>query len=194
MAEPLREFPEVGAQIPRFEVRAMERRIPDPTLMARLQLSVKGVDWASGLVRPWQHRTPADGGWTPHQHVAHLLAAEENVFHVRIPRMLAEERPVFEPWDEANHIREQYRPEGDIEELAEAFMRAREKTVGFFKDLTAEQWARTAVWPGGAEVDVAWVAERALAHALEHFVALLNLHQEFDRLHARTWLQGVGGA
>jgi len=33
------------------------------------------------------------------------------------------------------------------------------------------------------------VAERALAHALEHFVALLNLHQEFDRLQARRWLQ-----
>jgi len=34
------------------------------------------------------------------------------------------------------------------------------------------------------------VAERALAHALEHFVALLDLHQKFDRRHARTWLSG----
>lgn len=29
-----------------------EKRIPDPTLMARLQLSVKGVDWAASLVVP----------------------------------------------------------------------------------------------------------------------------------------------
>lgn len=172
----------------------MKRRIPDPTLMARLQLSVKGVDWASGLVRPWQHRRPGDGGWTPHQHVGHLLAVEENVFHVRIPRMLVEDRPVFEAWDEGKHLSGEYRAEGDIEELAEAFMRAREKTVGFFKDLSPEQWTRVAVWPNGSEVDVAWVAERALAHALEHFVALLNLHQEFDKRHARTWLEGPTGA
>ncbi|GIW13794.1 MAG: hypothetical protein KatS3mg062_1233 [Tepidiforma sp.] len=166
----------------------MERRIPDPTLMARLQLSVKGVDWAAGLVRRWQHDRPNDGSWTPHQHVAHLLAAERNVFHVRVPRILAEERPVFESWDEAAHIEREYRPEGDIEELAEAFMKAREQTVGYFKDLAPEQWTRTAVWPGVGEVDLAWVAERALAHALEHFVALLNLHQQLDRHHARTWL------
>lgn len=170
----------------------MERRIPDPTLMARLQLSVKGVDWAAGLVRRWQRETPPGGGWTPHQHVAHLLAAEQHVFHVRIPRILAEERPVFDNWDEEAHMARDYRPEGDIEELAEAFMKAREQTVGYFKELTPEQWTRTAVWPGAGEVDLAWVAERALAHALEHFVALLNLHQQFDRHHARAWL-GDGG-
>lgn len=27
-----------------------DSRIPDPTLMSRLQLSVKGVDWAASLV------------------------------------------------------------------------------------------------------------------------------------------------
>ncbi len=32
------------------------------------------------------------------------------------------------------------------------------------------------------------MAERALAHALEHFVALLNLHGELDALHAPGWL------
>ncbi len=165
----------------------MERRIPDPTLMARLQLSVKGVDWAAGLVRQWQFEPPPGGGWTPHQHVAHLLAAERAVFHVRIPRMLTEECPAFENWDEAAHMAQEYRPEGDIEALAEEFMKAREVTVGYFKDLSPEQWRRVARWPGVGEVDVAWVAERALAHALEHFVALLNLHQAYDRHHARTW-------
>lgn len=170
----------------------MERRIPDPTLMARLQLSVKGVDWAAGLVREWQFQVPPSGGWTPHQHVAHLLATEVNVFHARVPRMLEEELPRFESWDQEGYMARDYRPEGDIEALAEAFMKAREQTVEFFKPLTPDQWARTAIWPNGAEVDVAWVAERALAHALEHFVALLNLHQEFDRRHALAWMGQPG--
>lgn len=171
----------------------MERRIPDPTLMARLQLSVKGVDWAAGLVARWQHERPPDGGWTAHQHVAHLLASERRVFHVRVPLILAEERPAFESWDEAAFMSREYRPDGDIEELAGEFLRAREQTVGYFKELEPSQWARVAVWPGDAgEVDLAWVAERALAHALEHFVALLNLHQQFDRHHARAWLGEAG--
>ena len=163
-----------------------ERRIPDPTLMARLQLSVKGVDWAASLVAPWQH-DQRHGQWSAHQHLFHLLAVETEVFQPRLQRMLAEQRPVFADWNENDHMRESYLPSDDLQTLAERVMAEREKTVEILKVLTPEQWSRTGRWPLG-EVDVAWVAEHALAHGLEHFVALLNLHQEFDHLQARRWL------
>ena len=70
--------------------------------------------------------------------------------------------------------------------LAFAIME-REKLVEIFKSLTPEQWSRTGTWPDG-QVDVAWAAERALAHGLEHFTGLLFLHQELEHLHARQWL------
>ena len=162
-----------------------EKRIPDPTLMARLQLSVKGVDWAASLVAHRQHEQ-VDGEWSAHQHVAHLLAAELNVFQARVRRMIAEDLPVFEEWDEAGYMETMYRRDGEIGDLADEFMRQREATAELFKALAPEQWKRTGVWPAG-EVDLAWAAERAVAHALEHFVALLNIHQATEKLQARRW-------
>lgn len=163
-----------------------DRRIPDPTLMARLQLSVKGIDWAAGLVGPWEHVQPL-GQWSAHQHLFHLVAVETEIFQHRIRGMLQEDRPSFPDWNENDHIREEYDPSKDLQGLAQRVMAEREKTVELLKPLTAEQWLRTGHWPSG-EVDVAWAAERALAHALEHFVALLNLHQEFDHFQAKRWM------
>lgn len=161
-----------------------ESRIPDPTLMARLQLSVKGVDWAASLIRAHQHEVPEGEEWSPHQHLVHLLAVEVGNYHVRLERVLTEERPVLAAWSAAVD------PELealDLDALAERFISARAKTYELFKGLTQEQWSRTAIWPDGREVDVAWMAEKALWHALDHFATLLDMHQTFDVLHAKAW-------
>jgi hypothetical protein len=163
-----------------------EKRIPDPTLMARLQLSAKGVDWAASLVAHKQHEQP-DGEWSAHQHLVHLLAVETEVYKPRVMAMLEQDRPVFQPWGAETFMADRYtKNEGDVIELAERFMREREKLVEVFKSLTPDEWARTGTWPDG-EVDVAWAAERALAHGLEHFTGLLFVHQELEHFHARQW-------
>ena len=160
-----------------------ERRIPDPTLMARLQLSVKGVDWASSLVAPWQHES-VDGEWTAHQHVFHLLAVETLNFQPRLERILAEERPLLVRFDSQEFMATQYNTNDDIADLAERFMAARAETYERFKGLSADQWKRTGTWPDGNEVDLAWLAEKSLWHALDHFATLLDLHGEFQKLQA----------
>ena len=156
------------------------RRIPDPTLMARLQLSVKGVDWAASLVAPWQHER-LDGEWSAHEHVFHLLA-NERVFQQRIRQALGEERPAFARWDSEGHMREHYAREPGIEALAEQFMAARTETYELFKGLDERQWARRGTWPDGREIDLAWLAEKVLWHALDHFAFLLDLHGELAPL------------
>lgn len=148
--------------------------------MARLQLSVKGVDWASGLVAPWQHRR-VDGGWSAHMHVFHLLA-NERLFQERIRLALAEEAPAFERWDSEGFMREAYTPDRDIAELADEFVAARGQTYETFKGLAPEQWSRTFTWPDGRVCDLAWLAEKVLWHALDHFATLLDYHGEFAPL------------
>lgn len=160
-----------------------ERRIPDPTLMARLQLSVKGVDWASSLVAPWQHE-PFEGEWTAHQHVFHLLAMETLVYHPRIERILTEDAPTLEYFDSHGHMATQYSAQEDIAVLAERFMAARAETYERFKALSPAQWKRTGIWPDGNQIDLAWLAEKVLWHALDHFATLLDIHGEFQRLQA----------
>ncbi|MCK9518113.1 MAG: DinB family protein [Dehalococcoidia bacterium] len=164
-----------------------DSRIPDPTLMARLQLSVKGVDWAASLVQPWQHRQ-VEGAWSPHQHLFHLLAVEREVYQPRIQRMLTENAPVFQSWNENQVMAERHTPDRDIMDLAQEFMDERAKTVELLKDLTPGHWQRTATWPDGREVDLAWTAEKVLWHALDHFAALLNLHGQFDAQQSKRWL------
>jgi DinB superfamily len=157
-----------------------ERRIPDPTLMARLQLSVKGVDWAASLVQPWQH-VQVEGEWSAHQHVFHLLG-NERVFQERIRLALAAERPAFARWDSHGYMEGEYSPAEDIDVLAERFMAARTETYELFKALEPAQWARQATWPDGRVIDLAWLAEKVLWHALDHFAFLLDLHGEFAPL------------
>ncbi|MBI2766356.1 MAG: DinB family protein [Chloroflexi bacterium] len=156
-----------------------DSRIPDPTLMARLQLSVKGVDWAAARVRTFQHRQ-LPGEWSAHQHVFHLLATERQNYQPRIRDVIAEERPVLMRWDGQGYMDEHYTPDADITVLAEEFVAERATTYELFKALTPEQWRRTGTWPDGREVDLAWIAEKALWHALDHFAFLLALHGEFE--------------
>lgn len=166
----------------------MAGRIPDPTLMARLQLSVKGVDWAASLVKPWQHQ-PADGLWSAHHQLAHLIAVETENFQPRIRRILAEDTPTFDVWDsEAFDAR--YTNERDVDDLAQQFMRERAATVELFSGLPEDGWSRTGIWPDGQLIDLAWLAEKALWHSLDHFAALLDLHGEFERRQAPRWLAG----
>ncbi|MGB4862474.1 MAG: DinB family protein [Tepidiformaceae bacterium] len=167
-----------------------DARIPDPTLMARLQLSVKGIDWAAGLVKPWQHDAIEDT-WSPHHQLAHLIAVETENFQPRILRILNEDSPVLDPWD-TDAFNARYAKSGDIEELAATFMAERAKTVEYFKALAPGQWLRTGMWPDGYEVDMAWLAEKVLWHALDHFAVLLDLHGEFERKQAPRW--GAGQA
>jgi len=157
--------------------------------MARLQLSVKGVDWAASLVQHRQH-DKVDGEWSAHEHVFHLLG-NEKVFQERIRRCLSEDAPAFERWDSQAHMRA-HTSEPDIGVLAERFMAERAATVELLKALTEDQWFRTATWPDGRKVDLAWIAEKVLWHALDHFAFLLDLHGDLEPLQAPGWRAAPG--
>ncbi len=162
-----------------------EKRIPDPTLMARLQLSVKGIDWASSLVEHRQHEQP-NGQWSAHQHLFHLLQVETQVYQPRIKRMLSDEHVTFASWDEAEHMTAEYHTDDDLAGMADRVIAEREKSVEMLKNIAPERWRTRATWPSG-EVDLAWVAERMVAHSLEHFAMLLNLHQELEHFQSDAW-------
>lgn len=166
-----------------------DRRIPDPTLMARIEMSAQGVDWAVSLSRHRQHERPGGewGEWSPHQVVYHMLATERAVFLGRMKRIIDEDRPSFLDWDGDADMRDHYTTDKDVSQLAAEFMAERERTLAFLRSLTPEQWARRAFRPDGREVDVAWFAERSVAHAILHFSDLLYLHTEFEPFIAAQW-------
>lgn len=119
------------------------------------------------------------------------MLGNEKVFQERIRRLLTEDSPVFEGWDSQAHMA-RHTPQPGVERLAEQFMAERAATVELLKPLSEEQWFRTATWPDGRRIDLAWLAERVLWHALDHFAALLDLHGEFEPLQAPAWRRAEG--
>jgi len=157
-----------------------EAHVLDEGLLARLRTSGEDITWAARLLAPWPH-TSADDIWSAHHQLAHLIAVETENYHVRIRCILAEDVPVLVSWD-TEHFNAGYTAEGDIDSLVSAFSAARTTTVALFEGLSSEQWARRAVWPDGTTIDLAWLAEKALWHTLDHTQQMVDLHQEFAPL------------
>jgi hypothetical protein len=160
----------------------MSDRLPDPSLLTRLASSGDGVAWAASRVEPWQHEE-IEGEWSPNAQLWHLLAVERENFQPRIRAILDEDRPALQRWDSEGRLADQ-RPAVDIADHAAQFVTERARTAALLTHLTPDQWRRTGTWPDGNEIDLAWLAEKALWHALDHTALLLDLHQEFSHLHA----------
>jgi hypothetical protein len=157
--------------------------------MARLQLVANGIEWAAGLLIPHEHEPPLgelEGEWTPHQHLTHLCDTERNVHGARIEATLRDERPVFSDWDQEAAMRD-YRPDGTLVDAIVEFVGLRKHTVELLKGAGQTDWARTAVWPDGREVDLAWLAYRTMAHSLEHFHWLMYAATTYETHYSRRW-------
>ena len=157
-----------------------ESPVPDKGLLKRLRTSAEDIAWAARLLAPWPHAT-ADDIWSAHHQLAHLVAVETENYHVRIRRILNEDVPVLQSWD-TEQFTAGYSAEGDLAPLVSAFSAARTTTVALFEGLSRAQWARRAVWPDGTTIDLAWLAEKALWHTLDHTQQTVDLHQEFAPL------------
>ena len=166
-----------------------ERRVPDPVLMSQLQNSERPVEWAAGLVKRWQHER-IEGEWSAHQHVFHLLATERQVYHSRLKHLLGEDQARFLYFDSPRFMETQYSKSPDIEDLAAQFVDARAETVEMLKAAGQDAWQRTATWPDGTEIDLAWFAEKILWHGLDHLASLLDIHGELEPRQAPRWFAG----
>ena len=166
-----------------------ERHIPDPVLIAQLQNSERPIEWAAALVKRRQHER-IDGEWSAHQHVFHLLATERQVYQPRLEQLLNEDSPNFLFFDSPGFMDTQYSKSPDMEGLAAQFVDARAKTVEILKTAGRDDWKRTAKWPDGTEVDLAWFAEKILWHGLDHLASILDIHGELEPKQAPAWFDG----
>ena len=112
-------------------------------------------------------RRPAPDSWAVGEVLHHLADAELHET-VRLRRMLVEDRPVWEEWDEeayAASLGYDTRPAADALTL---ILSLRHVNARLLASLSPEQWARTAMHPAEGEVDVAGWVEVAAAHLKGH--------------------------
>jgi len=143
-------------------------QIERDTLMDRYRAGVAAVDEAlAGITDAELDRQPAeDGGWTPRQ-VVHHLADSEAMAYTRLRRVVADEEPAIQGYDEPVWARRLHydRP---IEPSLAVMRAVRASSLQLLESLTADEWSRTGTHSeSGAYSVEEWVRIYA-SHPYDH--------------------------
>jgi len=111
------------------------------------------------------HR-PADDGWSPRQ-VVHHLADSEATAYVRLRRLIAEDDPQIQGYDEPEYARRLHydRP---IESSLAVLRAVRAASLELLESLTEEEWARTGTHSESGPYSVDRWLEIYAAHSRDH--------------------------
>jgi hypothetical protein len=113
---------------------------------------------------------PPDGEWSAREIVCHLVAVEEDVWHVRLDSLRdSPDEPQWawtepDPWDGPGSA--------TLETALLTFGTRRAATIDRLTRLDDAGWRRTGVHPTFGTQDVAAVLETALNHDREHIAGL----------------------
>jgi hypothetical protein len=113
---------------------------------------------------------PADG-WTPRE-VAHHLADSETMSYIRLRRLLAEDHPVIQGYDEPEYARRLHydRP---IASSLEVFRAVRVASAELLDSLHEEEWAREGTHSESGRYTMDDWLEIYAAHAHDHAAQIL---------------------
>jgi DinB superfamily len=110
---------------------------------------------------------PSPDGWSARM-VAHHLADSEMTSAIRLRRLIAEDNPVIQGYDEELYARMLYYDRRPIEASLAALKAARESTITILEYLTDEQWARPGTHSESGPYGVETWLEIYAAHAHDH--------------------------
>ena len=114
---------------------------------------------------------PVDG-WTPRE-IAHHLADSETMSYVRLRRLLAEDHPIIQGYDEPEYARRlQYdRP---IASSLEVFRAVRVASAELLESLNEDEWAREGTHSESGRYTMGDWLEIYAAHAHDHAAQMLK--------------------
>lgn len=113
-------------------------------------------------------QVPAPNEWTLHQVAAHVRDVEQQVFLYRLKRMLREDNPAVENFDQEVWTRGHYAASEPIKKIVAEIRAARKKQAALLRRAKDKDWARTAQHPTWKTLSVEWLMTHAINHALEH--------------------------
>jgi uncharacterized damage-inducible protein DinB len=138
-----------------------------------------------GLVRevPSQHlkRRPSPDKWSAHEHACHISTAD-TAYLSRLELMLSDPSPyirsmVPSPEEEAGSLLKI-----DLDEALDQYVRERERLVKCLKELTVEEWQRTAEHEEYSHYSVLIMFRQLLMHEMLHGYRIeeLMLKKDWD--------------
>ncbi len=112
---------------------------------------------------------PGPGEWTPAQIVRHLIAVEEEVWHVRLRQLETEDHPHW-VWVEPDQWLGA--PGADLDAVLATYVAVRASTLAMLDALGPEGWRRTGTHDTFGVLDVAGLMTKAADHDDEHVASL----------------------
>jgi hypothetical protein len=119
---------------------------------------------------------PLPGKWSARE-IVHHLADSESTSAIRLRRLLAEERPVIQGYDQDQFATRLKYNERDIEPSLEAFRSARATTTQILKLMTEDDWNREGEHTESGRYTVEDWLEIYAAHAHNHAAQIRRLRE-----------------
>ena len=116
-------------------------------------------------------RRPAPGEWAPVEIVSHLADGEDYALR-RVKRMLSEEEPQLEPFDQATLAVERRYIELDMNEQMERFRRLRTEHLALLDGLDDAGWRRIGVHGEHGRMSVEQYESHVAAEEVDHLAQL----------------------
>lgn len=127
-------------------------------------------------VTPKQAQTLTDGpdGWNTLEIMCHLRDFEQ-IFYGRAVKMVDNDRPTFESYDQNDLAREgNYRGQ-DLRKAFENYRATRQEFIALLESLNDEQWHRTGISPSSGEYDVLQLAMQVSMHDVDHIEQMIRV-------------------
>lgn len=98
----------------------------------------------------------------------------EEITGERIARILHEDTPELETYDDSLWSIEHDYASRDSEDVIEAFTGLRAQLIEVLSGLDEEDWNRTAILGDHGKITIAWLMERVLAHDENHIAEIME--------------------
>jgi hypothetical protein len=146
-----------------FTMDAQQRK----ALLQRYRDGHAAVVAALANITPAELDRPAADGWTARQ-VVHHLADSEMTSAIRLRKLLAEDNPVIQGYDEEEFARRLFYNDRPIEASLAALKASRDTTAEIVARLSEEQWNRSGTHSESGAYGVETWLEIYAAHAHDH--------------------------
>jgi hypothetical protein len=121
---------------------------------------------------------PAADGWTPRE-IAHHLADSETIGYIRLRRLLAEDHPVIQGYDEPEYARRLHYDQ-PIASSLEVFRAVRAATAELLDSLSKEEWAREGTHSATGRYTMDDWLDMYASHAHDHAAQILRTRGESE--------------
>lgn len=133
----------------------------------------------AGLTAAQLQASPAPGEWSIHQVLIHL-ADSEAVCYERFRRIIAEERPPIQPYNEEAWERNLFYHQQDPQLALNLFKLLRQASAALLNQLPAESWERTGLHTQKGEMSLYATFLSFLDHGTAHLRQIENTRRQLS--------------